>query len=170
MRRSPGISIFLAATLFVYPLTAQETKPQSAPREPSHPIGSETPDPLHPKTPPPSSSLDEATQRKLLNTAAVFWECELGQCKQGGGGLWVIYRFHGQGIWPNGIEASLTLDQYDGKKVLISRTSRGLTAQYTGAVDSLWFNGSVVFNGDTAHPGKWAALKEATFCQRAQRC
>ncbi len=111
-------------------------------------------------------------------------ECEGDQCTRGGGGaLWVFDGMRGEAKWHYGAVADLTVEQFDGRSIVLSRADPPGTyssrwagrdgyfrARYTGTLRANRIDGSVYFNGDTSHPGTWFAIVSESPCNPGTPC
>jgi len=76
----------------------------------------------------------------------------LGECesKAGCGGEWIFAGRQGKALWPNGVEAELTIERFDDDQVVIRRkdTSRitlGASAVYSGRIHGKHVSGTATY-------------------------
>ena len=110
----------------------------------------------------------------------MIMECDGDQCtspRGGGGAIWVFEGKHGQAKWHYGAIADLTIESFDGRKVVIRRVDPAgsyssrfaapgqlFTAVYTGTIDGDLIEGTVSWGGT------WYAKIPKTPCRPVAEC
>jgi hypothetical protein len=118
-----------------------------------------------------------------------MYQCEGDQCTSptgGGGALWVFEGRRGQALWKYAAIASLTVQRFDGRTIVIHREDRNPSysspgfadlkkrvdgvffADYIGTIRGDRVTGTVTWNGGGR--GTWSASIQENFCVPMAAC
>lgn len=115
--------------------------------------------------------LSDIPEEPAKSSVMILYQCEKDQCMRGMGGLWVLQGDKGEGIWPYGDSADLTVTSRDGNHIVIERMDRPgsssdqwadpavhhFHAKYEGTLVGGTFRGRVEYNGVPQVNDRWSA-------------